>query len=233
MEELQSPEVLEREILEDARKKAFKILKTADEVVQTHTEAWEKKTADAVTELENHYAARRQQAVVEILARLPLEMRRIWSEKVEGFLHSAAESWFRDLSRSQALDILDRELEKRLADCPDFAAAGTIRVMPRRLSQAEAGALIKKHLSGAALVFENSPSAGNDEIPASGGGPEDYPELVLDIPAVKLSASIRQAVDLILLKKRAELIEALLGPDALLGPGGTTGDSDFEGAQGD
>jgi hypothetical protein len=233
MEELQSPEILEREILEDARKKAFKILKTADEVVKDHTEAWEKKTAGAIAELENHYAARRQEAVVEILARLPLEMRRIWSEKVEGFLRSATESWFENLSRSQALDLLERELEKRLADCPDFAGAGTIRVMACHLSPAEAEALIRKHLPGAVLIFENSPSAENGEIPAPGSGQGDYPELVLDIPVVKLTASIRQAVDFLLLKKRAELIEALLGPAALLGPGGTTGSGDFEGARGD
>jgi hypothetical protein len=233
MEELQSPEVLEREILEDARKKAFKILKTADEEVKAHTEAWEKKTAEAVTELENHYALRRQEAVVEILARLPLEMGRIWSEKVESFLLSASESWFEELSRPQALDILDRELEKRLEDCPDFAAAGTIRVSSRHLSQAEAGELVKKHLPAAVLVFENSPQAEHEKTPAPAGGPEYYPELVLDIPAVRLTASIRQAVDLLLLKKRAELIEALLGPEALSGPGGTNGDSDFEGAQGD
>jgi hypothetical protein len=233
MEELQSPEVLEREILEDARKKAFKILKTADEVVKAHTEAWEKKTAEAITELENHYAARRQEAVVEILARLPLEMRRIWSEKVEGFLRSATETWFEELSRTQVLDLLDRELGKRLAECPEFAADGTIRVMSCRLSPAEAETLIRKHLPGVSLIFENSPPAEQGEIPAPGSGQGDYPELALDIPVVKLTASIRRAVDFLLLKKRSELIAALLGPEALLGPGGTAGSGDFEGAQGD
>jgi hypothetical protein len=233
MEELQSPEVLEREILEDARKKAFKILKTADEVVKSHTKAWEKKTTEAIVELKNHYAARRQEAVIEILARFPLEMRRIWSEKVEGFLSSTVKSWFVDLSRSQVLGLLDRELEKRLADCPEFAAAERIHVMPRSISSAEAKALLQKRLPGAALIFDNSPQTEPAEKPVSENGREDYPELVLDIPAVKLTASIRQAVDVLLLKRRAELIEALLGPEALSGPGGVTGSGDFEGAQGD
>jgi hypothetical protein len=220
MEELQSTEALDREILEDARKKAFKILKTADDAVKANHEAWEKKTRESIAELERHYTDRRQESVVEILARLPLEMRRIWSEKVEGFLQSATADWFGALSREQVLALLDRELERRVAECPEFAAAGTIRVGLNRLSQGEAGALVKKHLPGAVLAFENSISPQGD-----------YPELVLDIPAVKLTASIGLAVDSLLLTKRAELIEALLGPEALTGPGGMTGDS--EGAQGD
>ena len=52
MEELQSTEILEREILEDARKKAMRILKTADDTIRAKTAEWEKKTADAVAELE-------------------------------------------------------------------------------------------------------------------------------------------------------------------------------------
>jgi hypothetical protein len=226
MEEIQSPEVLEREILEDARKKAFKILKGADDAVKANNEAWEKKTADAMAELENRYAARRRETAAEILARLPLDKRRVWSEKVEGFLVSAVADWFGALNRDQILRFLDRELERRLAECPEFAAAETVRAGFVHLSQTEAGALIKKHLPGARLVFE-------DLSPPAGGKPRtDYPELALDIPAVKLSASIKMAVDSLLLVKRAELIEALLGPEALQGPGSPE-KRKSEGAQGD
>jgi hypothetical protein len=235
MEELQSTEALDRELLEDARKKAFRILKTADEAVKANAESWEEKTRAAVAELEKQYADRRQQTVVEILARLPLEMRRIWSEKVENFLDSAVEDWFRGLGREQVLALLARELEHRLAGCPEFAAAGTIRVGLNSLSRTDAGALIKKYLPQAVLAFEESP-APEETVPDSRNNPASsgvYPELVLDIPEVKLTASIRQAVDFFLLKKRAELIEALLGPEALSGPGGVTTESEPEGAQGD
>ncbi|MDR1637264.1 MAG: hypothetical protein LBR93_07985 [Treponema sp.] len=253
MEELQSTEVLDREILEDARKKAFRILKGVDDLVKANSDGWEKKTRDAIAELERHYADRRQETVVEILARLPLDMRRIWSEKVEGFLNLAVEGWFESLSREQALAVLDRELDYRLAGCPEFAAARTIQVWFSGLDQAEAGSLVKKHLPNAALVFEGSPedaggsipagdrvnSAGAAGIPApekslaASGGQEHYPELILDVSAIRLTASIREAVDFLLLKKRAELIEALLGPEALTGPGGTTVGNDSKGAQGD
>jgi hypothetical protein len=253
MEELQSTEVLDREILEDARKKAFRILKAADDLVKANSDDWEKKTREAIAELEHHYADRRQEAVVEILARLPLDMRRIWSEKVEGFLNLAVEEWFESLSREQALTVLDRELNFRLAACPEFTAARTIRVWYSGLNQAEAGSLVKKHLPGAALVFEGSPEdegAGNpagdpansagaagipapEKPPAFLAGQENYPELILDMPAIRLTASIRKAVDFLLLKKRAELVEALLGPEALTGPGGITTGNDAEGARDD
>ncbi|MDR1238825.1 MAG: ATPase [Treponema sp.] len=226
MEELQSPEVLEREILEDARRKAFKILKSADDAVKANTGAWEKKTADALAELERRYSLKRQESASEILARLPLDMRRIWSEKVEGFLVSAVVDWFGALKREQILVFLDRELKRRLAECPEFAGAEMIRAGFTGLSQEEAGSLVKKNLPGAAPVFENLSG------PENGGRQGDYPELVLDIPAVRLTASIKMAVDSLLLNKRAELIEALLGPEALKGPGGLE-ERKSEGAQGD
>ncbi|MDR1099559.1 MAG: hypothetical protein LBL28_03675 [Treponema sp.] len=234
MEELQSTEALDRELLEDARKKAFRILKTADDAVKANAESWEEKTRNAIAELEKQYADRRQESIVEILARLPLEMRRIWSEKVENFLDSAVEDWFKGLGREQVLALLSRELEHRLAGCPEFAAAGTIRVGLKCLGRTDAGPLLQKYLPQAVLVFEDSPDGG--EFPDSRNNPASsgvYPELVLDIPEVKLTASIRQAVDFFLLKKRAELIEALLGPEALSGPGGVTTESEPEGAQGD
>jgi hypothetical protein len=231
MEEIQSTEVLDREILEDARKKAFKILKAADGTVKASEENWKQKTKDAIAELEKHYTDRRQETLVEILARLPLEMRRVWSEKVEGFLNTAVEAWFGALSRPQVLELLDRELAERLAVCPEFAGAPTIRVGIFSVSQAEAGDLIKKHLPKAALAFENvSP---RDESPVrETGGKTGYPELVLDIPAVRLTASIGQAVNSRLLSRRAELIEALLGPEALAGPKELPGTTIPEGAQG-
>jgi hypothetical protein len=226
MEELQSPEVLEREILEDARRKAFKILKTADDAVKANTAGWEKKTADSLADLERRYSLRRQESASEILARLPLDMRRVWSEKVEGFLASAVADWFGSLKREQILSFLDGELKSRLAECPEFAAAETIRAGFTGLSQAEAAALVKKHLPGAAPVFEDI------SAPAGGLVRENYPELVLDIPAARLIASIKMTVNSLLLSKRAELIEALLGPEALKGPGGLD-ERKTEGAQGD
>jgi hypothetical protein len=219
MEELQSTEVLDREILEDARKKAYRILKTADDTVKAASAAGEKKAAEAVSELESRYAARRQRSIAEIFARLPLDKQRIWSEKVETLLGSATEAWFAGLGRERVLALLEKELEKRLAECPEFAAAETVRLEYYRLEKAEAEALVKKQLPQARPVFEKS---------AAGGG--EYPELVLDIPAARITASINMLVDSLLHDKRAELAAALLGPGGLSGPGRSGGNGVSEGA---
>jgi hypothetical protein len=65
MEELQSTEALDREILEDARKKAFKILKGADETLASSKTAWEKssrarkkKSAEAMPERKRRSAGK-------------------------------------------------------------------------------------------------------------------------------------------------------------------------------
>jgi hypothetical protein len=50
MEELQSTEALDREILEDARKKAFKILKTAGETEAASQTAWDRKLEKTLAE---------------------------------------------------------------------------------------------------------------------------------------------------------------------------------------
>ena len=56
MEELQSTEVLDREILEDARKKALRILKSSEDTVKTHDQEWENKIAENINQIKNKYA---------------------------------------------------------------------------------------------------------------------------------------------------------------------------------
>jgi hypothetical protein len=219
MEELLSTETLDREILEDARKKAYRILKTADDTVKANAAAWEKKTAEAAAELEDRYALRRRTSLAEISARLPLDKQRIWSEYVEGLLDSAAAEWFAALDRGRVLALLGEELAKRLGECPEFAAAEAVRLGCYRLDRAEAEALVKKQLPRARLVFEDSP--------AGEGG---YPELTLDIPAARITASMYMLVDSLLHDRRAELAGALLGSGGLSGP--ESGGGVSEGARG-
>ena len=76
MEELRSTEFLDREILEDARKKAFKILKPADDTIQSQAKVWEKKLKKAITAIQKNYDIRKQKENDEILAKGPLDRRR-------------------------------------------------------------------------------------------------------------------------------------------------------------
>ncbi|WP_461248314.1 ATPase, partial [Treponema sp. R6D11] len=138
MEELQSTEILDREILEDARKKAVRILKTADETVTAQTAEWEKKTLTNIDELDKKYEEQREISASKIMARLPIDKHRVKIEKIEALLSQAVETWFKNLSRQKILDILAEELKKRLALCEDFSKAAKINAGINGISRSEA-----------------------------------------------------------------------------------------------
>jgi vacuolar-type H+-ATPase subunit E/Vma4 len=204
MEELQSTEILDREILEDARKKAYRILKTADETVKANAGVWEKKTGEMLDDLRKKYAGQRELAAAEIMARLPMDKRRAKAEKIESLLRSAVESWYAGLRRDRVLSILEKELAKRLAVCDDFfAAGGQPRVLIHKLDRDEAGTILKTVLPGQdCLVGET----------AAG---DLYPAIILENGSARITASIYQSVDFFLHEKRAELAGALLGETVL------------------
>lgn len=204
MEELQSTEILDREILEDARKKAYRILKTAEDTVGANGAIWERRTGESLAELNTQYAERRQLAAAEIMARLPVDKRRAKAERIESLIHSAVETWYRGLDRERLLSLLGAELAARIAECGGFAEAdGELRVLLHQLERAEAAALLEAALPGQSCVLE--------EVPAAG-----FPSVVVENNAVRITASIERTVDFFLHEKRAELIGSLLDTTALL-----------------
>ncbi|MDR1971670.1 MAG: ATPase [Treponema sp.] len=243
MEEIQSTEVLDREILEDARRKAFRIIKTADDTVKANTLAWEKKTAQAVEDLKRRFEERRGKSSEEIMARLPLDKRRSESEKIEALVEAALDGWYEAQSRERILSLLEAELRRRLEGCPEFvidnlgdpdgAALGPgmapsrgpkIRAMFHRIACDEGEALLAKVLPpGSWEWVDNSLSAGGAAgasstgagaaIRASGVLSGKYPELVLDSPSVRISASINILAASLLADYRSELTAALIGED--------------------
>jgi vacuolar-type H+-ATPase subunit E/Vma4 len=214
MEELQSTELLDREILEDARKKAQRILQAADDTIKAKSAEGEKAISAALGELEKKYAAQGKVAVDEIMAFLPIDQRRIKTTKIEALLGSAVETWYAGLSRQRVLDILKKELAKRLAECDKAALSGApsmkgdIRVRIHNIDQAEAQTVLQAVLPGKTCTIETIQSAAV------------YPEITLETPELRIHASIGKTVELFLDEKRAELVEALLGTAAL--PGGET-----------
>jgi hypothetical protein len=224
MEELQSTEVLDREILEDARRKAFRILKTADDTVKSNAAVWEKKIAASLAELDKRYAERRRRASEEIMARLPLDKRRAESEKIEALLSKALDFWYAARSRDQVLGILEEELRRRLKDCPEFGNQ-PFRAAFYRLESGEGEALLKKTipngkwelnttgLNAGGAAGASSTGAGA-AIKASGVLSGEYPELVLDSAPVRITASINMMAAEILANCRAELTRALIGDEA-------------------
>jgi len=204
MEELQSTDNLDKEILEDARKKAHKILKTADDTIKSKTADWEKKLTATLAELEEKYAKNSKSITEEIMAVLPIDKQRARARKIEDLLNSAVENWYSRLSRQRVLGFLQKELSKRLASCGGFSAQGGISAYIHKVEKAEAEAIIKAVLPGKTYNIEKTQSTAV------------YPSIILENSEVRIYASIGKAVEFILGEKREELIAALLG-DALTG----------------
>ncbi|MDR0291091.1 MAG: ATPase [Treponema sp.] len=204
MEELQSTEILDREILEDARKKAQKILKTAEDAIKAKSADWEQKLNAAIGDLEKKYAQQGKFAADEIMARLPLDKRRIKAKKIEELLGSAVETWYTGLSRERVLELLKKELAKRLAASDEFPPAGEIRVRIHKIERKEAERILQALLPGRPCAIEETHSTAV------------YPQIILETAEVRIYASINKTVEFLLGEKRAELIEALLSRAALL-----------------
>ena len=206
MEELKSTENLEREILEDARKKAQRILKTADDSVKNKAAEWDKKTTEALKELEKKFAEQGRLALDEIMAVLPMDKRRAKAEKIESLLRSAVETWYAGLSREKVLGLIKKELAKRLAVCREFAAAGGGQYLAGiyKITRAEAESVLEEVLPGKPCQIEEAQSVSHRKH-------DGYPEFILENDDVRIYASIGKTVDFLLHKERAGLIEALLG----------------------
>jgi len=199
MEELQSTDNLEKEILEDARKKAHKILKAADDTIKLKSAEWETKLKASLEELEEKYAKNSKSITEEIMAVLPIDKQRTKAKKIEELLHLAVESWYSRLNRQRVLKFLQTELSKRLASCGGFSESGGIRASIHNVEQAEAEAILKAVLPGKTCTIEKTQSAAV------------YPSIILENNEVRIYASVSKAVEFILGEKREELIAALLG----------------------
>jgi len=197
MEELQSTDILDREILEDARKKALRILKTADETIHAQTAEWDKKTSVSIDELEKKYSEQSGAEFEKVMARLPIDKLRAKIEKIEGLLRSAVEEWYKGLSRSQVLGLLKDELSKRLAQCEGIANSNGKKAFFSGLDSEEAKAVLKTV----------NVSCNIEEIPSA----VRYPSITLETGDTRIIASIQKSIDFLLQEKREELVEALVG----------------------
>ncbi|MDR1353274.1 MAG: ATPase [Treponema sp.] len=208
MEELQSTEVLDREILEDARRKAQRILNAADEEAAASEKVWEKKTRKAMAELKQRFDEKLETGRAEIMARLPLDRRRLALERIDRLLREAAASYLRSLDREKLLGILARELDERAGE----AKVGTgdkaaFKAAYRFLSQDEADGLVKKAFPEKTFTLKEGDAA---YIRAG-----SFPGIVADFGTVRISVSADAAVETLLSEKRGELAAALLGEEAL------------------
>ncbi|AEF86898.1 putative V-type ATPase, subunit E [Treponema primitia ZAS-2] len=224
MEELQSTDILDKEILEDARKKAQRILKTAGDTIAASQAKWEKRVLKDIEKLKQSFAGRAEKARDEMMARLPLDKRRSYTERVESQLQSSMNSYLKSLPREKILSLLEAELRRcagdfvasSAAEIPDTAGA-PLKVGCRDLGEAELQSILNRAAPGLAWTFDKDRSLHQ----LSG----NLPAIILDAPSVRITASVDALAKSLLEDSRAELVEALLGSGSLdvSGAGASTG----------
>ena len=97
MEELRSTEILDREIRDDARRKAEKILKDADRGCAAIASEVAARIAELRAAKEAEIAARLESYRRDSESRLPLDKERRLVSFIDSSVTSALEQWFRDI----------------------------------------------------------------------------------------------------------------------------------------
>jgi V/A-type H+-transporting ATPase subunit E len=206
MEELRSTEALDREILEDARKKADRILKTADQTVRSIGQQWQEKLKTDLAVLEQMYRQRTEKTEHEIMARLPLDKHRLRSERAERVLQEAASAFCASLPRDRILTVLQQELMNKVAAASEttgFLETETVlSVSVKGLLKTEADTLLSTVFKKIERTYA-SDSTWSDKVV--------YPEIICETTSLRLVVSFKAVVDQLLLDKRSELAVALLG----------------------
>ena len=218
MEELKSTEVLDREILEDARLRAHKILINAEDTLEAQVKDWDNRIQTALDSIRKNYSERSEKIEEEIFARLPLDQRRLRSEMAEKLILKAMEDFLHSLPRDKLLSVLERELMGRLRSwtgnrvqttLENVAALRIGKILESvtahysNLSQAEAEAILKK-----------VPESENWEIKED-SNVQGFPSITINTQSMKINASVRTAAAAILKARRAELASALLSDGVL------------------
>lgn len=199
MEELRSTDALDREILEDARRKAEKALRAADDAAREAEASWDKKLAADLSALEAKHAERIRRQRAEVFARLPLDQRRSRVERAERLLSAAMESCLRALPRERLLALVEREVSRRAAEL----APGPAAVRTRGLKEREAAAILSRTLGALPWTLADCAET-----------PDELPSLSAEAGAVTVRCGVADVGAYLLDDKRGELASALLGPEA-------------------
>ncbi len=202
MEEIQSTAVLDREILEDARKKAKKEHDAADAAAAAAFAQWAEKAEAEASALEVDNQGKIESQRVELFSRLALDQRRIRAERSEATLKGALDRWKSELPRSEVLSVLSSELSSLVGELP----TASLEVRSMGLSESELYSLLTGTSQGALLQGATLRCEGLDE---------PFPSLSIEAPGLRLRVSFAELCERALLDHRAELVGALLGPEAI------------------
>ena len=195
MEEIGTTEAIQKEILEEARKAAEKVLRDADEEVAfAASQAVEKarKAKESVAKAADVWIDRNR---AEMLARIPLEKIRYRTALVDGRVRTALADWFGGMAEDRIIGLLEAHMKP---SAPIFNGRA-VNVRFKGLSRARAVAAVQKALG----VPEPTEALEDSKLPAAG----------LVVHSADGKMTLRATIDLVesdlLDRQRGELARAL------------------------
>lgn len=200
MEELASTEVIESEILEDARKKGERVLRDAETEVQRLGSESERREADELAALGRSFAERIRNHRAENEARLPLDKARMRISFLDRRLREGTENYLARLGAGARADLVVGLLSR----AGPLVGRADVAVVCRGLSEPEAAAILGRALPETSMkTFTTSA-----DLVAEG----------LVVETIPLRIKVRATLDLVaedlLDLRRGELCAALEGDAA-------------------
>lgn len=195
MEEIVGSEAIQGEILEDARKKAARLLEEAEAEAERNIASAEARAAAVVDEIVKTNEAKSARFRMETMARFPLERTRMRTRFIDGKLREAVGAYISALSAERVAALVQSMLERGSS----FLAGKDVELRRRDVSESAAREAAARALASAASVLH----AEDPTLPAPG----------LFARALDGSVLVRATMDMVeerlLDEKRGELASAL------------------------
>jgi vacuolar-type H+-ATPase subunit E/Vma4 len=205
METVRTSEVLESQILEDARAKAKRIREAADKECASVSAEWERKDAEETRRLDAARESRIAALRGDLEASLPLDFMRSRLDFFQASVAGALEKLFLSLNAQE----LGRVIGRQVARASSAFINQRLVVWCSGVSEAEARAIITGSIPGA--VVQEVKKLAADSALETGKG------LVVETAdgSRRFRATMQELSALLLEDHREELVKSLFGKDVL------------------
>ena len=203
METVRTSEVLESQILDDARAKAARILESADKECAAVRAGWDRRGSEEVRRLEAVRAARIAALRHDLEASLPLDFLRSRLGFFQKAVSAALEGFFASLDAQELARIIGRQLAKA-----SFAFINQrLVVWTAGVSDGDARKIVTGSIPGA-VVQELKPLPPETAVETGTG-------LIVETSdgSRRFRATLQELTALLLEEHREELVKALFGKD--------------------
>ena len=207
MEELRSTDILDKEIQDDARKKAEKILKNADAQGQQILADVETRLESAKKDIESYYSQKAAQFKKDLDSSLPLEKSRFLVSYISSSVASAINDYLKTISQEKRIQLVLTMLNRfeSLTDGKSFEAA--VYGFNLDLAKNELNKNNKLHISS----FLATEFAKTGEVAVDGIEIHEGIILVSDDKVVKIRLTLEELFSELIDKYRNELAVTLFG----------------------